>query len=393
MFGYFKWVIMKYKKVIIDFRCVKFWVKFIKNIEVVVKFGGFDFVGNLMFFDVVQKVKKILVLKDNIDCVVKCGVGIGGEVVEYILIMYEGYGFNGVVFMIECLIDNKNCVVVEVCMVFSCNGGMLVDFGSVVYNFSCKGVIVVGFEGMIEDDVMMVVFEVGVEEIEFYVEGFEIIMEVIDFVVVCSVLQEVGIDYELVDVEFVLNFKVEIDVDMVCKIFCFIDVFEDSEDVQNVFMNFDLIFEVQVELENDDVQVCWSCVVVIVVQFGGVIFFLCVFGIDLGFIWCGVGIVDVDCFCCGIFVYVGVICLVFDVEIGDWFVIVVVGICFVIVEYCLDVVVVECVFVQQNIYMVMGMVQVSGVVLLIVFEYGFFVVIYMLSEVKVVVIGYGLVDK
>ena len=44
----------------------------------------------------------------------------------------------------------------------------------------------------------------------------------------------------------------EIDADTARKIFRLIDALEDSDDVQNVYANFDLTAEVQAELESDD---------------------------------------------------------------------------------------------------------------------------------------------
>ena len=46
--------------------------------------------------------------------------------------------------------------------------------------------------------------------------------------------------------------KIEIDADTARKVFRLIDALEDSEDVQNVFSNFDLTAEVQAELEGDE---------------------------------------------------------------------------------------------------------------------------------------------
>jgi transcriptional/translational regulatory protein YebC/TACO1 len=66
-----------------------------------------------------------------------------------------------------------------------------------------------------------------------------------------SALTEAGIEYESADVEFVPNLKVEIDAETARKIFRLIAL-EDSDDVQNVFSNFDFTAEVQAELEDDE---------------------------------------------------------------------------------------------------------------------------------------------
>ncbi|BDZ38232.1 YebC/PmpR family DNA-binding transcriptional regulator [Microbacterium suwonense] len=252
MSGHSKWATTKHKKAVIDSRRAKAWAKLIKNIEVAAKLGGADLAGNPTLYDAVQKAKKTSVPKDNIDRAVKRGAGIGGESVEYSSIMYEGYGPNGVALMIECLTDNKNRAAAEVRTALTRNGATLADPGSVAYNFSRKGVIVVGAEGTTEDDVMMAALEAGAEEIEPHAAGFEVITEATDLVAVRSALQEAGIDYESADVEFVPNLKVEIDAETARKVFRIIDALEDSDDVQNVFSNFDLSPEVQAELENDD---------------------------------------------------------------------------------------------------------------------------------------------
>ena len=46
--------------------------------------------------------------------------------------------------------------------------------------------------------------------------------------------------------------KVEVDADTARKVFRLIDALEDSDDVQNIFSNFDLPAEVQAELEKDE---------------------------------------------------------------------------------------------------------------------------------------------
>ena len=180
------------------------------------------------------------------------GAGIGGESVEYSSIMYEGYGPNGVALMIECLTDNKNRAAAEVRTALTRNGGTLADPGSVAYNFTRKGVIVVSGEGTSEDDVMMAVLEAGAEEVEPHAEGFEVITEAHDLVPVRSALQDAGIDYESADVEFVPNLKVEIDADTARRIFRLIDALEDSDDVQNVFSNFDIPADGQAALDAED---------------------------------------------------------------------------------------------------------------------------------------------
>ncbi|WP_159498653.1 YebC/PmpR family DNA-binding transcriptional regulator [Microbacterium sp. 18062] len=252
MSGHSKWATTKHKKAVIDARRAKSFAKLIKNIEVAAKMGGADLAGNPTLYDAVQKAKKTSVPNDNIDRAIKRGAGIGGESIEYLTIVYEGYGPNGVALLIECLTDNKNRAAAEVRTALSRNGGTLADPGSVAYNFSRKGVIVVSGEGADEDEVMLAALEAGAEEVEPHAQGFEVVTEASDLVPVRSALQEAGLDYESADVEFVPSLKVEVDADTARKVFRLIDALEDSDDVQNVFSNFDLTPEVQAELEADE---------------------------------------------------------------------------------------------------------------------------------------------
>lgn len=50
-------------------------------------------------------------------------------------ICYEGYGVGGIVIIIEVLIDNCNCIVVDLRSVFIKNGGNLGEIGCVSWMF------------------------------------------------------------------------------------------------------------------------------------------------------------------------------------------------------------------------------------------------------------------
>jgi YebC/PmpR family DNA-binding regulatory protein len=252
MSGHSKWATTKHKKAVIDSRRAKLFAKLIKNIEVAARLGGPDIDGNPTLYDAVQKGRKSSLPNDNIERAIKRGAGIGGETVEYTTIMYEGYGPNGVALLIECLTDNKNRAAAEVRLAVSRNGGTMADPGSVSYQFSRKGVIVVAAaDGVSEDSLLEAVLEVGVDDIEAREEQFVITTDPSVMVDVRVALQSAGIDYESADVEFVSSMPIQVDADTARKVIKLIDALEDSDDVQNVYSNFDMSAEVMAELEND----------------------------------------------------------------------------------------------------------------------------------------------
>ncbi|MEU2545665.1 YebC/PmpR family DNA-binding transcriptional regulator [Streptomyces roseolus] len=249
MSGHSKWATTKHKKAVIDAKRGKLFAKLIKNIEVAARTGGADLDGNPTLFDAVQKAKKSSVPNKNIDSAIKRGGGLEAGGVDYETIMYEGYGPNGVAVLIECLTDNRNRAASDVRVAMTRNGGSMADPGSVSYLFNRKGVVIVPKGELTEDDVLGAVLEAGAEEVNDLGETFEVLSEATDLVAVRTALQEAGIDYDSADSSFVPTMQVELDEEGARKIFKLIDALEDSDDVQNVFANFDVSDEVMEKVD------------------------------------------------------------------------------------------------------------------------------------------------
>ncbi|MGX1624605.1 YebC/PmpR family DNA-binding transcriptional regulator [Streptomyces sp. NPDC055506] len=249
MSGHSKWATTKHKKAVIDAKRGKLFAKLIKNIEVAARMGGVDLEGNPTLYDAVQKAKKQSVPNKNIDSAIKRGGGLEAGGADYETIMYEGYGPNGVAVLIECLTDNRNRAASDVRVAMTRNGGSMADPGSVSYMFSRKGVVIVPKGELAEDDVLGAVLDAGAEEVNDLGESFEVISEATDLVAVRTALQEAGIDYDSADSSFVPSVQVELDEEGAKKIFKLIDALEDSDDVQNVFANFDVSDEIMEKVD------------------------------------------------------------------------------------------------------------------------------------------------
>ncbi|MFF7730166.1 YebC/PmpR family DNA-binding transcriptional regulator [Streptomyces sp. NPDC008001] len=249
MSGHSKWATTKHKKAVIDAKRGKLFAKLIKNIEVAARMGGVDIDGNPTLYDAIQKAKKQSVPNKNIDSAVKRGGGLEAGGADYETIMYEGYGPNGVAVLIECLTDNRNRAASDVRVAMTRNGGSMADPGSVSYLFNRKGVIIVPKGELTEDDVLGAVLDAGAEEVNDLGENFEVISEATDLVAVRTALQEAGIDYDSAEANFVPTMQVELDEEGARKIFKLIDALEDSDDVQNVFANFDVSDDVMEKVD------------------------------------------------------------------------------------------------------------------------------------------------
>lgn len=248
MSGHSKWATTKHKKAVIDARRGKLFAKLIKNIEVAARQGGGDIAGNPTLYDAIQKARKSSVPLDNIDRAVKRGSGAEAGGADWQTIMYEGYGPQGVAVLVECLTDNRNRAASEVRVAMTRNGGSMADPGSVSYLFGRKGVVIVNKSGEVgsvsEDDVLAAVLEAGAQEVNDLGESFEIVCEAGDVVAVRTALQDAGIDYESAEATFMPSMTVPLDEDGAKTLFRLLEALEDSDDVQNVYANFDISDEI-----------------------------------------------------------------------------------------------------------------------------------------------------
>ena len=250
MSGHSKWATTKHKKAALDAKRGKLFAKLIKNIEVAARTGGGDPDANPTLYDAIYKAKKNSVPNDNIERARKRGAGEEAGGADWQNITYEGYAPGGVAVLIECLTDNRNRAATEVRMAMTRNGGTMADPGSVAYLFTRKGVVIVPKTGQLsEDDVLLAVLDAGAEEVNDLGESFEVVSEATDLIAVRTALQQAGIDYDSADPTFLPSMSVALDAEAAKKVFRLIDALEDSDEVQNVYANFDVSDEVMAAVD------------------------------------------------------------------------------------------------------------------------------------------------
>ena len=94
------------------------------------------------------------------------------------------------------------------------------------------------------EQALELVLDAGAEEVNDLGEAFEVVSAAGDVVAVRTSLQEQGIDYESADTSFLPSMSVEVDEDTARRVFRLIDVLEDNDDVQNVYVNADVSDEI-----------------------------------------------------------------------------------------------------------------------------------------------------
>lgn len=240
MSGHSKWSTIKRKKGAIDQARAKIFTKLGREIQVAVKSGGPDPASNPRLKDAIAKAKANNMPNDNINRSITKASGTGADE-NFEEITYEGYGPNGVAVIVRTLTDNKNRTAGEVRHAFDKNGGNLGTAGSVSFMFEDKGSILIAKENIEDDDeLMMVALDAGADDM-INEEEFNLIYTApADFETVRQALETAGYIIEEAVVEPVPNTWVSVEATEVRQsLRKMIDMLEDSDDVQDIFHNWE----------------------------------------------------------------------------------------------------------------------------------------------------------
>lgn len=166
MSGHSKWANIKRKKGAEDARRGKIFTRLARDITMAAREGGSgDPAANPRLKIAIEKAKAENMPKENIERAIARGLGKLDEGEEMIEAIYEGYGPDGVAYLVETLSDNKNRTLSELKRVFNKAGGSLASAGSVLWQFDQKGVIVLGDGAHDFDTVFMVAAEAGADDV------------------------------------------------------------------------------------------------------------------------------------------------------------------------------------------------------------------------------------
>ena len=116
----------------------KLFGKLAKEIMVAAR-GGADPAANSRLRLVVEQARKASMPKDTLERAIKKGAGIGGDLVNFEHVIYEGFAPHRVPVMIECLTDNVNRTASDMRVLF--RKGQQGSSGSVAWDFDHVGMI------------------------------------------------------------------------------------------------------------------------------------------------------------------------------------------------------------------------------------------------------------
>ncbi len=236
MSGHSKWATIHRKKGLLDAARGKVFQKLAKEIMVAAKSGSPDPQTNAALRLAVDKAKAQNMPKDNIQKAIDKATGTT-DGANYETVRYEGYGPNGVAFMVDCLTDNRNRTASQVRSSFTKAGGNLGTDGSVSYMFERRGSIVIPGE-YDEETMMMTALDAGALDFESVDNTYIITTAQDTFTAVKEALEQADVkEFLECELTYIPNMEVELDEEASEKVHNLVDTLEDLDDVQDVYYN------------------------------------------------------------------------------------------------------------------------------------------------------------
>lgn len=240
MSGHSKWATTHRQKELVDAKRGAIFTKLANNISVAARKGG-DPAANPSLRSAIDKARDANMPKDNVERAIKKGTGeLGGAQVEELV--YEGMGPCGVQVIVRSITDNKNRSGSTIRHCFTKSGGA---FGSVMWNFSQKGVFMINSEELKTkninfEDLELELIDVGASDIKQEDEGLTIYTELEDFQKMTDFLSERKIAVESGELEYVAKEKLVLNEEDTVKVENFLAELEANEDVSDYYTNTDL---------------------------------------------------------------------------------------------------------------------------------------------------------
>lgn len=237
MSGHSKWATIKRQKGKTDAARANVFTKIGRELAVAVKSGGPDPNNNPRLRDVISKARAANMPNDNIMRSIKKASGEDGNV-NYDAITYEGYGSGGVAVIVDALTDNKNRTAAAVRHIFDKCGGSLGTTNCVSYMFEEKGIITVErAAGDDEEEIMMIALDLGADDFDSSDDEFYIFTSKSELDNIRDGLEKAGKTVVTAEVRQVPSSTIDIDSETEAKIRRMLDMFDENDDVQNVYHN------------------------------------------------------------------------------------------------------------------------------------------------------------
>jgi YebC/PmpR family DNA-binding regulatory protein len=239
MAGHSQFKNIMYRKGAQDKKRAKIFTKIIRELTTAARSGLPDPGANPRLRAAVLAARQANMPKDTVERAIKRGAGgEGGEAYEEV--RYEGYGPGGVAVIVEALTDNRNRTASEVRAAFAKAGGALGESGSVGFLFDHVGEIAYPAAAASADEMLEAAIEAGAGDVASDEDGHVVISAPDDFNSVRDALDGRFGAAASARLAWRPKTGAAVDEDVAAALFKLLESLEDSDDVQNVYANFEV---------------------------------------------------------------------------------------------------------------------------------------------------------
>ncbi len=231
MSGHSKWATTKRQKAVVDAKRGALFTKIGNQIAIAAR-AGTDPNMNPSLAMVLDKARHANMPKANIErAIARAADKSAAALIEE---TYEAYGPGGVGIVIEVATDNKNRTMPAVRHTLDKSGGRMADPGSVMFQFSRKGVIEISEKG---EEALMSALDAGAEDATEDEDGITIYTDASDLAKVRDNLKNSGLTITSAELQYVPTTKVPVDEETGEKLAKLLDAVDDLDDVTSVYTN------------------------------------------------------------------------------------------------------------------------------------------------------------
>jgi YebC/PmpR family DNA-binding regulatory protein len=216
----------------------KLFSKLAREITVAAKMGMPDPAFNPRLRAAILAARAENMPKDNIERAVKKSQGADSE--NYDEIRYEGYGPGGVAIIVEALTDNRNRTAGEVRATLTKSGGNLAETGAVSFMFSHVGVVEYDAKTATADAMLEAAIEAGAEDVISDENGHQVFTTPETLRDVTKTLEAKFGEPRKSAMLWKPQTTVPVDDETAEKLIKMIEALDESDDVQNVYANFEM---------------------------------------------------------------------------------------------------------------------------------------------------------
>jgi YebC/PmpR family DNA-binding regulatory protein len=247
MAGHSQFKNIMYRKGAQDKKRAKVFTKLIRELTTAARQGVPDPTHNPRLRAAVLAARSANLPKDTVERAIHRGAG-GAAEEAYEEVRYEGYGPGGVAIIIEALTDNRNRTASEIRAAFAKAGGALGESGSVLFLFDHVGEVAYPTSVADAEEMLEAVIEAGGRDLESDSEQHLVIAAPEELNSVRDSLEERFGPASEARRAWRPKRAAAIEGETAETLFKLLETLDDSNDVQNVYANFDVAEDVMARL-------------------------------------------------------------------------------------------------------------------------------------------------